>query len=129
MGDLSEYFSRREFACKGWWCCAHTSVPDDRLVEALEDYRALVGVRIAPSSAFRCLRHNRRVGSKDSSEHVWGRAVDIHTLAGMTVDEMAAAAEEVEAFRAGGIGLYDWGIHVDVRPRGPARWDRRTSGG
>lgn len=127
MGDLSLNFSRREFACKGVGCCSHTSVPDARLVEALEAYRAIVERPISPRSAFRCVKHNRRIGSKDSSQHVWGRAVDIHALAGMTVEEMAAAAERVPAFRDGGIGLYDWGIHVDVRPmEGPKRWDYRS---
>ncbi len=129
MGDLSEHFDRREFACKGKNCCSHTSVPNEGLVAALEDFRAIVGgKRIVPSSAFRCLKHNRREGSKDSSQHVWGRAVDIHTLDRMTVEEMAAAAEQVSAFRDGGIGLYDWGIHVDVRPDGPKRWDYRGAG-
>jgi uncharacterized protein YcbK (DUF882 family) len=26
----------------------------------------------------------------------------------------------------GGIGLYDWGIHIDVGVGGPRRWDNRT---
>lgn len=128
MGDLSEHFSRREFACQGEDCCSHTAVVDERLVAALEDFRAIVGQPIAPHSAFRCLTHNRRERSEDRSQHVWGRAVDIHILAGTTVDAMAAAAEEVDAFKAGAIGLYDWGIHVDVRPNGPVRWNRRTPG-
>ena len=34
---------------------------------------------------------------------------------------MKAVAEDVMG-RTGGIGLYDWGIHVDTRPR-YARWN------
>lgn len=129
MGDLSEHFSRGEFACQGEDCCSRTSVVDERLVAALEDLRALVGQPIVPHSAFRCLTHNRRERSEDRSQHVWGRAVDIHTLDGMTVAEMAAAAERVPAFGDGGMGLYDWGVHLDVRRgRYPTRWDRRGGG-
>lgn len=128
MGDLSDHFDLEEYACQGEDCCSHTAAPDERLVEAFEQFRVIVGRPVVLSSAFRCLTHNRRIGSKDSSEHVKGRAGDVETLDGMTVEEQAAAAEKVPAFRDGGIGLYDWGTHLDVRRgRYPARWDYRSS--
>ena len=43
----------------------------------------------------------------------------------LTPEELKKFAEEIPEFANGGIGIYDWGIHVDVRGR-RARWDYRT---
>jgi uncharacterized protein YcbK (DUF882 family) len=125
MGDLSEHFSRREFACHGTDCCGGTAAVDSRLIEALEAFRVAVNRPVLINSGFRCLRHNRIVGSTDSSQHPRGRAADISLIDDMTINEMAALAEEISAFRYGGIGTYDFFIHVDVRTDSPARWDER----
>ncbi len=45
-------------------------------VEILEPARAHYGVPFSPSSGYRCLELNRAIGSKDSSQHVKGEAVD-----------------------------------------------------
>ena len=42
----------------------------------LEPVRANYHKPIIPSSGFRCLELNRRIGSKDSSQHTKGQAVD-----------------------------------------------------
>lgn len=48
-----------------------------RLVaQGLEGVRILLGVPIFVSSGYRCLDLNRAIGSKDSSQHVKGQAVD-----------------------------------------------------
>lgn len=125
MGDLSEHFSRAEFACHGTDCCGGTAAVDARLIEALEAFRVAVNQPVFINSGFRCLRHNRTVGSTDSSQHPKGRAADVSILADMTMDEMAVVAEEIQSFRYGGIGTYDFFIHLDVRPDGPTRWDER----
>ena len=125
MGDLSEHFSRVEFACHGTDCCGGTAAVDSRLVEALEAFRVAVNEPVLINSGFRCLRHNRIVGSTDSSQHPRGHAADVGLLDDMTIDEMAAIAESIPAFRDGGIGTYDFFIHLDMRPDGPARWDER----
>lgn len=44
--------------------------------EILEPLRAAVGPIIV-TSGFRCLRLNRKLGSRDTSYHVFGRAADI----------------------------------------------------
>jgi uncharacterized protein YcbK (DUF882 family) len=55
--------------------------------------------------------------------HLYGEAADIH-VEGMSVQELAAECEKIEAFRNGGIGIYDRGwVHVDVR-RKRARWHK-----
>lgn len=48
----------------------------ERTAANLEDVRRLLGVPIHISSGYRCLALNRAIGSKDSSAHVRGLAVD-----------------------------------------------------
>lgn len=124
-GDLSTNFSKIEFACQGTDCCGGTAAADSRLIGALQAFRDRVGQPVHVTSGFRCLRHNRTVGSNDSSQHPRGYAADISMLPDMTIDQMAEVAEEIEAFRYGGIGKYDFFLHFDVRPDGPSRWDDR----
>ncbi|WP_420465630.1 D-Ala-D-Ala carboxypeptidase family metallohydrolase [Panacagrimonas sp.] len=45
--------------------------------EVLEPLRASIGRPIIVTSGFRCVELNRRLGSKDTSDHVAGRAADI----------------------------------------------------
>jgi len=101
MGDLTRNFSRSEFACP---CCGRADV-DMRLVEALQELRDLAGVPVRVNSGFRCEKHNREVGGARRSRHLLGEAADI-VVKGLTPERMYRLAEQVEAFRNGGIGLY-----------------------
>jgi len=118
MGDLSKNFSRHEFACR---CCDRAEI-NQRLVDALQELRDLAGLPVRVTSGYRCSEHNRAIGGATRSQHLLGTAADI-SVRGMTPTEMYLLAEDVEAFRNGGIGVYpDKGfIHVDVRD-GRARW-------
>lgn len=128
---LSENFTRWEFRCRGKDCCGGSAPVDRRLVKGLQMLRDKLPEQfrakgLTLNCAFRCLTHNREIGSEDTSEHPKGRAADVATPDGMTVDQLAAIAEDVPEFARGGIGKYDWGIHVDVRVEtDPARWDKR----
>lgn len=46
------------------------------VAQGLEGVRILLGCPIIISSGYRCLELNRAIGSKDSSQHVKGQAVD-----------------------------------------------------
>lgn len=46
-------------------------------VHILEPIRTHYGIPITPSSFFRCLELNRKIGSKDNSQHIKGEAVDV----------------------------------------------------
>lgn len=120
MGDLSRNFSRSEFACK---CCGRVEV-DPRLVKALQELRDQAGAPITVRSGYRCPKHNEKVGGARKSQHMAGRAADI-VIGDLSVAEMYRAAERIEAFAAGGIGLYPESgfVHVDVRD-GAVRWAR-----
>jgi len=118
MGDLSKNFSRHEFACR---CCGRAEI-NQRLVDALQELRDLACELVRISSGYRCPEHNQAIGGATRSQHLLGTAADI-AVRGLTPAAMFSLAEEVEAFRNGGIGVYpDKGfIHVDVRD-GRARW-------
>ena len=131
MRDLSEHFSRKEFACK---CGCGFDKPVPELVEKLEKFRELCGgYPMKIGSGCRCEQHNKAVGGaqkkydkngkliSQGSQHMYGTAADVYLVPGKTTDQMAKIAEQV-GFR--GIGKYRWGVHVDVR-KTPARWDYR----
>jgi uncharacterized protein YcbK (DUF882 family) len=121
MGDLSEHFSRREFACR---CGCGYDVPNQRLLLALEKLRATLGKPIRINSACRCRAHNAKVGGASDSQHVQGNAADIR-VRGLSPRDLYYEAIRVPDFDAGGIGVYprDGFVHVDVRDR-RARWGK-----
>lgn len=70
-------------------------------------------------SAYRTRAWNEIVGGAPSSQHLAGRALDLQTPGHLTPHDFWAIAREVARLvpTVGGLGRYDWGIHVDVRPR------------
>ena len=118
MGDLSRNFSRSEFACR---CCGKADI-DPRLVDALQELRDLANAPIRVTSGYRCPEHNRAVGGAKQSRHLRRHAADI-VIKSLSVTVMYELAEQVAAFRNGGIGVYpEQGfIHVDIR-EGRTRW-------
>ncbi len=111
---LSEHFNSSEFDCH---CklCKETKI-EPELVSRLERLRELIGKPIIITSGYRCLAHNREVGSKDTSFHVKGMAADI-IVKGMHPGEVANYIKKVGF---GGVGIYAHKgfAHADI---GPAR--------
>lgn len=130
MGDLSKHFSRWEFKCKGENCCGGSAPVEFHLLVGLEELRERVSgilgkdTPLSINSGFRCVKHNKRVGGAENSQHLYGTATDIKTPEGLTDDRFALIAGSVFAFARGGVGIYNGRIHVDVRGT-KARWDKR----
>lgn len=119
MGDLSTHFSRSELECR---CCQRLKI-DARLLDGLEQLRALAGTPVVIHAGYRCPQHNQAVGGVPNSEHTLGLAADI-ALPGLSLQRMYELALQVPQFAQGGIGVYDGGfLHVDVRDH-RARWAR-----
>ena len=136
MKRPSRHLSVSEVICRCGKC--KLAYIREELAEGFEMLRELVGdelcadVPIDASSGFRCTAHNeslidfktKKRLSSPFSRHMIGEALDLKTPEGLTVNQFAALAEKVPQFANGGIGIYSWGIHVDVRGW-KARWDRR----
>lgn len=110
-----QYFKRSEFRCTCGRCGGFPVEPQEKMVRTVDEIRHRLGVPVsivdAGGSGVRCPAHNAEVGGVANSEHLYGRAADLHSSASPA--KMKAVAEEVMG-NTGGIGLYDWGIHVDT---------------
>ena len=116
--DTVQYFGRHEFACKCGKCGGYPVEPKEAFVRKLDAFRERVGEPVYINSGIRCAAHNAAVDGAKGSRHLYGDAADIR-CDGKTPEQLYAIAEEV--FADGGVGLYDWGIHVDARTT-KARW-------
>lgn len=119
MGDLSENFSRKEFACH---CGCGMDTVDSELITVLQDLRDEFGRPIKILSGNRCPLRNIEVKGSRHSQHMKSKAADI-ILDGIS-------QEEVYFYLTGryptkyGIGIYREWVHIDVRAD-KARWDER----
>lgn len=115
--DESEYFDREEFRCqcKGKYCNGFPVEPEEELVRTCNEIRRRLGVPVSivdsGGSGVRCPRHNAAVGGVGNSNHLYGKAADLHSE--KSPKEMYRVAEEVLG-NSGELGIYDWGIHVAV---------------
>lgn len=115
--DEIEYFTREEFRCqcKGKYCNGFPEEPEEELVRTCNEIRRRLGVPVsivdAGGSGVRCPQHNANVGGVVNSNHLYGKAADLHSS--KSPEEMARVAEEVMG-NTGEIGIYSWGIHIAV---------------
>ena len=116
--DTVQYFGRDEFACKCGKCGGYPVETKEAFVRKLDAFRERVGEPVYINSGIRCAAHNAAVGGADDSRHMYGDAADIR-CDGKPPEKLYAIADEI--FHDGGVGLYDWGIHVDDRGH-RARW-------
>lgn len=115
---LTRNFTVKELRCR-CRCSSLVLVPE--AIEALQELRDGLGAPVHIQSAYRCPKHNKKVGGSMTSKHLEGRAFDISSP-GKTTKQLLDVALQVPAFRRGGIGLYNGWIHVDTRTNGSARW-------
>lgn len=114
--QLSKYFSLQEFV-----------KPEDnplpgsvlnnlkRLAMALDAVRERNGKPMVVSSGYRNKKHNAAVGGVKDSYHTFGKAADFprHCLSPGLIDWL-------KKNWSGGLGVYNWGIHLDIGPK--RRW-------
>jgi uncharacterized protein YcbK (DUF882 family) len=117
MGDLSNDFSRREFACK---CGCGADTIDAGTLKVLQDLRYHFLQPVTVNSGHRCRTYNRKVGGAANSQHLTGRAADV-TVMGIHPSHVADYFERTYP-NMYGIGRYATFTHIDTRSGPPARW-------
>lgn len=119
--DDIQYFRRAEFRCQcgGKYCNGFPAEPVEETVRLADEIRRRAGVPLNVTSGVRCKQHNAdpNVGGVWNSLHLTGQAIDLAPIGGnISVARLQEIAEQVQAERMpnrGGLGRYDWGVHID----------------
>ena len=128
MEMLSPHFSLDECKCRDY--CGFDT-PDPRLLALAEKIRSILKEPMIVHSVCRCKAHNIAVGGSPTSKHLKGQAMDFHVsgLSPVAVyNAVVKAWHDGRLPELGGVGLYDWGVHIDVHHAQDGhlrRWDRR----
>ncbi len=98
------------------------------LVDMMQKFRDRVGLIVQVHDVNRCRKHNKEVGGVDDGEklslHVSGEACDFN-VPDLPMKKLHAIVLASDDIFTGGVGLYSWGVHVDV---GEKRfWDERKN--
>jgi len=118
-GKRCTNFTVREFACHDGSDPVFIS---PELVTVLQDVRThfKAATNVGDHSGFRTATHNKNVGGSATSQHLYGMAADLHVV-GVAPKEVYAYLDKKYPGTYG-IGLYSWGVHVDVRKE-KSRWN------
>lgn len=108
--NLTDNFKVREFACKDGSDVVFINCMIPIICQAVRNW---FGVAFTPNSAYRTESHNKAVGGSANSYHLTGRAVDIPTPKGHTVEELHSFLDKLLG-NSCEIGLYSWGCHVAI---------------
>lgn len=108
--NLTDNFKVREFACKDGSDVVFINCMIPVICQAVRNW---FGVAFTPNSAYRTESHNKAVGGSANSYHLTGRAVDIPTPKGHTVEELHTFLDKLLGDSCE-IGLYSWGCHVAI---------------
>lgn len=123
--QITNNFELAEFECS----CG-CKMPEDvfseiqRLAGSLQYIRDFVRKPIKLTNAYRCPKHNKKVGGVSNSQHILGKAADIK-VTDMTPEEVYNTIDCLtnhEHVLQGGLGLYNTFTHYDIRGT-KARWN------
>ena len=122
--QLTKNFNISEFKCK-CGCAMPLEVLHNlqKLANQLQIIRNAQNVPIKINSAYRCEKHNKKIGSNNRSQHILGKAADV-VISGKTPKETADLIEDLISkgeILQGGLGLYKTFTHYDIR-KTKARW-------
>ncbi len=127
MSGYPKNFKSSEFECTCGQCGA-PPYPDRirHLAWVLQKVRREVGCPLKITSGYRCEEHNIAVGGSTRSKHLECWAADLKPV-GKSVDVLLEAISKLRRsgeIPAGGLGRYSSWVHYDIRPGGPADWDK-----
>lgn len=124
----SVHFSEKELSCR---CGCGLNNVTPKLLALAEKVRSLLKEPMIVHCACRCKKHNADVGGSPTSKHLTGQAMDFH-VNGMSpaalYNTIVKAWHDGKLPLLGGIGLYNWGVHIDTMKAQDGhlrRWDYR----
>jgi len=135
--NLTSHFADFELRCQ---CKRHKEKPlcnvAPRLLSLAEKVRDILKVPMIVTSCCRCPEHNKEVGGSPASKHICtqsqpARAMDFkpkNTPPIVAYNAIVKAYRDGRLNELGGIGLYDWGIHIDIAKAADGHlrtWDYR----
>jgi len=127
---LTKNFNKSEFECSCGCNMSAEVLSNIKIVaENLQILRDYIEAPITINSAYRCQKHNRRIGGAVNSQHLLGKASDI-VAHGFTPDEVFDIVQNlrrnpmVKGVIFQGLGRYNTFTHVDIR-KNYATWDLR----
>jgi uncharacterized protein YcbK (DUF882 family) len=116
----SKHLSWNELKCKDGSRYPQEYIDDgrcERLVELFEDIRTLCGnIPIKVYSAYRTIEYNKLIGGTLHSQHVQGRALDLHHTSLTNNEFYKLIRINAKLLGIGGLGRYKTFVHVDIRP-------------
>lgn len=110
------YFKRSEFACKCGRCGGFPAEPREAMVRIADKIRAHFGAPAHVVSGLRCPDHNRAVGGKANSQHMYGEACDIR-VDGVGWEQLLAYTKSLPGVRYAYHIEGSNNIHFDI-PKG-----------
>lgn len=118
LQPLSKHFKTTEFDCHCKRKECDVTYIDTDLIDYLEEKRDMLSRPFLILSGFRCTAHNKQVGGKPGSQHLVGKAADIHFPNNNIIDYSDFFKD------ADGLGIYrkKQFLHIDVRGH-RARWE------
>ena len=90
-------------------------------LQVVRDYlseKYQTNVRIKILSGYRSEFHNQKVGGRSRSQHLKGKASDIHAYGVVSNKELFETIDMLMregCIKKGGLSLYSWGVHYDIR--------------
>ena len=110
------YFKRSEFACKCGRCGGFPAEPQEAMVRLADKIRGHFGAPAHVISGLRCPAHNRAVGGKANSQHMYGEACDIR-VDGVGWSDLLAYTKSLPGVRYAYHIEVSNNIHFDI-PKG-----------
>ena len=111
--EKTQYFSRKEFACKcGRYCDGYPAQMQRGVVELADRAREELKGAGFVSSGLRCPQHNANVGGVSDSRHLIGKAIDLRIEGKSARQTLAWAQKQPEVRYAYAIDTSF--VHMDI---------------
>lgn len=113
----SVFFKSKELECKGTVCGPCKQLPNQEMINKLDEIRQKYNKPIKISSGFRCEKHNKIIKGAAASKHMQGNAADILDLDKDVTKWITPLLEEFNIWIEDPAYTPNW-LHVQIVPYG-----------